>query len=296
MSTQVFGSPQAATSSSPAAPAATVASATPAASPSGVPAAPGNPGAPTQQGIPNQAPVAPEAPQDPAGSTLSIGEPSNVPVEPTAPKGEENKNFDVSAHLTGDPGMDLAMNYLAGLGFTPDAEEVKAAIEKGEFSLLEAKLASMGDKANGWKEHLALAKAYLEAEDAKFESHISECENAAWSVAGGKEQWNQVCAWATSVADPEEAKSINAMLKADKVQAKAAAIYLTSLYQKAAGTVVEPVSPIQGAQPTTQAAHGALSPTEYRSAIAELVSRKGQYIDNDPEFIALNKRRAMYRG
>lgn len=295
MSTQVFGSPQAASSSQAANP-ATVANATPAASPTGVPAASGTPEAPAQQGVPNQAPVAPEAPQAPAGSTLKIGEPSNVPTEPAAPNGEEGKNFDVSAHLTGDPGMDLAMNYLAKLGFTPDGDEVKAAIEKGEFSLLEAKLASMGDKASGWKEHLALAKAYLEAEDAKFEAHISECENAAWSVAGGQEQWKQICSWATSVADPKEAESINAMLKADKVQAKAAAVYLTQLYQKAAGTVVEPVSPIQGAQPTTQAAHGAISPAEYRSAIAELVARKGQYIDNDPEFIALNNRRAMYRG
>lgn len=298
MSVQMFGSPQPRGADSGAAP-APVAPAVPAApadsmgAPVVQPAA--QPAAPTD-GTPNPAPVAPGAPSGIPSSLPSLGDEPVVPASTPAPTGKESENSGIEAHLTGDPGMDLAMNFIAGLGFTPDSNEVKLAVEKGNFDLLEAKLAAMGDKASGWKEHVALAKAYLEAEDAKFEAKITECYNAVYEACGGAEEWKKISTWAKSVADPNEEKEINAMLSSGKHQAKAAALYLRGLYEKAAGTVVEPASPIQGAAPTNQAGQSALSPEEFRAELSSLVARKGTYIDNDPEYKSLMQRRAAYRG
>ena len=196
---------------------------------------------------------------------------------------------------TGDPGFDLSLDFATKLGLRPSDLEVKLAFDEGNFDLLEAKLAAMGDKAAGYKEHLALAKGYFEKEVQREMANIASCEKAIYGVFGGQENWDEVRDWVKGSDLKSQLPIINKMLDAGPVEAEMAALYINSKYNQAAGTVVEPKSAVHQAHSTNQADTYALSPSEYNEKLNQLIEKVGiQGIDSSPEYNKLRHRLLAY--
>ncbi len=237
-------------------------------------------------------PAAPvETPVVPA-QVEAVAAEAQAPETVTQPAAEAAPQFEKVGH----PAIDLAIDFVSGLGIKPDDPAYLAA-KDGDFDLLRVKLATMGDKARGWEQVLAVAeKGYGELAE-KAQASAAAKNALIYEVAGGEEAWGELRDWAKANADDSEKKDLNAMLNAGGLQAKAAVMYLRNLYSGAPDTSQPPAaavkkdagsSPAQGSQ--------ALSPAEYKAAITELSRKLGPRIDDSPEYAVLKARRAAWRG
>lgn len=245
---------------------------------------------------PTPAPAAAETPNtppaDPAPATdpAQIGADETPTVDPEAPTSADADEDGVITYApTGDAGMDLALEFAGKLGLGMD-DPAMAATVTGDWSLLEAKLAAMGDKAKGWEKMVELAKAA----DARFtEQRAAEAaaiNTAVSGVLGDSEA--AVLAWAGKAATPEEKDSINAMLRADPVQARAAAMLLQSLYEQAGGNTVVPASAMKegsGSVPA-QGETTPLTRSQFAVESGKLYRRLGAAYTKSPEYAALSAR------
>ena len=260
------------------------------------PAAPA-PAAPAAEGT---APAAAPAPATPVAT--SIEEPAAAPAAAPAPAAEPapaDEGGPIEYESTGDPGMDLALGFLGKLGIGPQDPAMLAA-EQGNFALLKAKLALMGDKATGWEQIVALGEQQAKVLAEGKAAAAKATEDAILSAFGddreaAAKQWANVKEWAKANAEPAERAAVNAALAAGGIAAKAMAAYLGWLYSKHPSAVVEPtvVTKIGGNSGNNS---GALSPAEYRTEVATLRSKLGQGMDGSQEYAALVARRMAWRG
>lgn len=262
--------------------------ATPAAAPAAVTTAP--------VAEPSQAAQQPTTPATPATEPVTT-----PPAAPAAPAPEAigepaaETTPTVAYRETGDPGLDLALDFMGRMGLGPEHDAIKAAAE-GNFDKLEATLAAMGDKAAGYERYLALSKDAYTKSDTATKAKQTAVTTAVHEIAGGAEQWTAIKTWAGTVATPEEKAEINAMLEAGPVQAKAAAQMLLGLYKNAAGTTVNPDPVTDTAGNPSTAATGALPPAEYAAAVRELRGQLGSRMEASPQYAALRARRLAWRG
>lgn len=192
---------------------------------------------------------------------------------------------------TGDAGLDVALTFIGNLGIAgTDPAVVQAA--NGNFSLLEAKLATMGDKARGWQQMMALAKDAYGRANEKYKAHIEGVDKAIMAVAGSADNWNAIKVWAAENATPEEKAEINRMIDAGPVQARAAATLLLGAYEKAKGTVKNPVNALRknagGESPTSE--NTRLSPRDYSAEVRKLHNKLGTRMETSPEYAELKRR------
>lgn len=194
---------------------------------------------------------------------------------------------------TDDPGLNLAIKFVAARGIKADDPAIQA-VRNGDFSLIKARLSSLGDKAAGWQEHIALAeKAYQSAVERSQKSY-AETEQAVYSVVGGPENWADIAEWAGKTATQQEKDAINAALAAGGIQAKAAASYLLNVYQKAGQVVSKTPVPAakENAAPAGPGAGNALTAKEYANAVAELsVKYGGRDVTGTTEYAQLQAAR-----
>lgn len=191
---------------------------------------------------------------------------------------------------TGDPGLDLALDFVGKLGIDETNPAFAAAIN-GDFSLLDALLSSMGDKAKGYEKFIALAeKAYKESQAADLASKQA-IATAVHNVVGGEAQWTAIQEWARTQATPEEKQELNAMLTAGPVQARAAAMLIAAQYEKAGGVVSNPTSATSRYGASATGSPAPQAPLTRREAVAksnELARRIGSNnLDNSPEYKAI---------
>lgn len=234
------------------------------------------------------APATPAVPAAPAPDTTASASPAAAP---------EPKAATPTFEKTGDAGLDFAIDFVSGLGITP-TDPAYIAAEQGDFDLLRIKLATMGDKARGWEQVLAVAeKAHGNIAEAKA-AEVATLVKTVHDAAGGEESWVELRDWAKANASPEEAKAINAMLNGSALQAKAAVGYLRSLFTASPDTSSAPAAAVPantgGSQASTS--NGPLSPSDYKAAIQELSRKLGPRIDDSPEYSALKLRRQAWRG
>jgi hypothetical protein len=249
------------------------------------------------------APVATDISAEPAAAPAPIAAPvAEAPAAEPAPKGEP---VAVAYEPTGDAGLDLALGFLGKLGFAPDSPAMKQA-ESGDFSLLRAELALLGDKAKGYEQVLAAgeqgykairdqqATAAQKTQDNILAAFGFKAEDPASRQAAAA-KWEQVREWAKTNAEPHERAAVNAALAAGGIAAKAMAAYLGQLHDGHPSTVIEPgtVTAVGG---KGASANGALSPKEYVAEVAKLRAVKGYGMDGSPEYKQLQARRAMWRG
>ncbi len=245
------------------------------------------PGAPAE-GAPITAPVANEgAPVVAPGSipgSIDAVEPVVAPaVEPTGV---------VTYDATGDPGLDIALEFVGARGFGPEHPAIVAA-EAGDFGPLKLALAALGDKAKGWERHLALAERSNTERVDKAKAEVAANQEAIDKVVGGNENWQKIAEWARGNAEPAEKTAINAALKAGGIAAKAMAAYLDQCHQKAAGTVKEPAAAVlPGVKPSPAGEGGGpLTARGYADAVQALRSKLGYNFEGSQEYVALQQRR-----
>lgn len=191
---------------------------------------------------------------------------------------------------TGDAAMDVALGFIGKLGIGPDTPEMVEAA-KGNFAFLEAKLASLGDKAVGWQQFVALGKQSFEAATAKAKASDAAITEAVNQAVGGPEVLNSILSWAAQAASPEEKKHFNEQLRSNPLAARLAASELMRLYQNAGGTVVNPKPVTKGDTPNSASVPTApLTRKEYSQEVDKLSRKLGGNLNNSPEYAALNAR------
>lgn len=236
--------------------------------------------------VPAPAPV--EAP--------TVGE--DAPPAPEAPTGTADEAGVVVYDTTGDPGMDMALSFVGKLGLLPTHPAMAKASE-GDFTFIKAHLASLGDKAQGWEQHIALAEQAWERNAKAAQALNTSITNTVHKAAGGEANWSAISSWAKANADPKERETINKMLAAGPVEARAATLMLRQMYEAAGGTTVTPANPLKGDTPSADgngSSLAPLSPKEYGAAVMELNARKPGAADRgDPEYKQLQQRALAYR-
>lgn len=201
------------------------------------------------------------------------------------------------AEVPDDPGLNIALKFVGKQGIGTDHPALQAAL-KGDFSFLEAELASRGAKAAGYEQILKLAQKSWDNHVATQAESIAATAEQIHKAVGGEESWAEIQTWAKANADPEEKVAMNAMLNAGGFQARAAATLLAQLHAQASGTVKEPADaapriPANNASP----AANALSPAQFQIEMSALVKKVGSNrLDKNPDYAKLLARRAAYRG
>lgn len=141
---------------------------------------------------------------------------------------------------TGDVGLDMALEFIGGLGFDEKHPAVVSAT-KGDFAPLKALLSS-NEKARGWENYMALAERSYQEGQQRQQATQKSLETAVYAEAGGEEKWKALQAFAGENASPEEAAALNKMLQDGPLQARAAVRAIQDAYNKKVGTVVKPAS------------------------------------------------------
>lgn len=238
-------------------------------------------------GGPPNAPAA-VAPTEPQRDLLAPATPAQ-PATPAATNADDNT---ITYEPTGDVGLDLALEFFGKMGLALDSAEMQEA-GKGNFQYLEAKLASMGDKAKGYESYLALGKDAQARIEAKSKADFEALEKTVHDAVGGKETWAAVQQFARTAYKPDELKEVSGVLNAGGIGATAMAHYLHQQALAANGTTVPgksavdtsstPAAPLANLSPLTREAWRA----EYQKGIAKhgIVG-----FSKTPEYAALQQR------
>lgn len=235
-----------------------------------------------------------QAPANPAEASQAP-EPIVTPPSGTVeeiPSSTAEDGVTVLYDKTGDAALDVALDFVGRMGIVGNDPAMVAAAN-GDFSLIEAKLAVMGDKAAGWQQMVNLAKDAYQRSTAQAAAASEAIDKAVISVVGSADNWSQITAWAEQNASPEEKAAINQMIDAGPVQARAAASVLLEAYSEAKGTVINPRSPARnpsGEAPS--ATNTRLSPREYSAQVAALHRKLGSRMETSSEYKALRARLA----
>lgn len=257
------------------------------------------------QGNPEGAPAnGQEAPKDNAAPKQEAPKPEakqDTPVNLDVKEGNKDTDADgkdtYEYQPTGDPALDVVLGFLGNLGIGQEDPAMAAAI-KGDFDLLSAKLATMGDDARGWETMIKLGQDAYSRHAEKATKAADAVKGACHKAAGGEAEWKAVHEWANKNASKEEKAALNAMFDAGPFQAQAAADKMVAAYRNAGGTVVSPKSAVKknggGANDGTNS-NGALSPKDYAAEVQKLYNKMGGRMDGSPEYRQLQARRAAYK-
>jgi hypothetical protein len=243
------------------------------------PAAP----APAPVAAPAAAPVA--APEGFAPAVPAAPEPASAPAPTAEPAA-------VTYEATGNPGLDLALDFVGARGFGPDHPAIVAA-GNGDWAQLEKALAELGDKAKGWEKVLAVGRAdytkVAEARKAESDKVLGQIDK----IAEGN--WDKVQEYARTIADDGEKANINEAIKLGGIAAVAVAQYLTGLWKQSDSYVKAGTPAVAATAAAASPSSDALSPAAYSEAVRAL-ARQGKVVQGNPEYAALQARRAAYRG
>ena len=216
---------------------------------------------------------------------------------PVPMDGVDDGKGKVSYQPTGNSGLDLALKYVGEQGFAPDHPAMVAAID-GNFDLLAAELAGKG--AKGYEAYIKLAENAFGTMRAETLARQKADKEAVEKVAGGAEQWKAASEWAAANADDGEKAAIKAMLSKGGAEAKMAASFIVSNYQRAQGgketegAGLKP-SEVNGAP---AASTNTLTASEYASEVhkARNAHKGRESFESSPAYRDLQDRRRRHRG
>lgn len=221
---------------------------------------------------------------------VATGEGTPPPEKPTT---KADEVVPVQYQPSGDAGLDMLLDAAGGLGLGPDHPAMAAAIN-GDFDLLAVELAK-GD-VKGHDRLIALGVKSFADTQAKTAARQAADLKAVHEEAGGEESWKAVQTWAHANADEGEIKAIRAQLQAGGLQARMAAAWLTSVYNRANNVVTDgpgkAVSEAKGAA----ASNAPLSPRDYgREVLKARQGFKGDF-EKSQQYRDLQARRMAWRG
>jgi hypothetical protein len=195
---------------------------------------------------------------------------------------------------TGDAGLDVALGFVGKRGFAPEHPAMQAAL-KGDFSVLEAELAKLGDKAQGHERYVALAKDSYTRKQAATKATSDATAKVVYEAVGGVEQWAAVQAWAQANADPAEKKALNAAFALGGMPARAAAKELAALFKRSGSPVPKGVVKAE-ASTVVAPTNGPIDAKTYGRETEKLYAKLGNKMQASPEYAALRARHLAYRG
>lgn len=201
----------------------------------------------------------------------------------------------VTYEPTGDAGLDLALGFLGRLGFDLDHPAMQAA-DGGDFSLLKAELALLGDKAQGWEQVIAVGEKAFNSQKEAYAARAEADRKAIYEAAGGEQQWTAVKEWAASNVDATQKEQINAALGQGGLVAEAMAAYLASQYSQATNVNRQGRSAVKEDAGKASVSTDALSPRQYTDAVKELRAKLGPAFEASPEYAQLRDRRMRWQG
>lgn len=240
-------------------------------------------------GAPATAPVIPAVPD----TQLEVSaNPAPATVPPVA---KEEAPIAVAYNPTGDVGLDMTLKFVGDLGYSPEHPAMAAAIN-GDFTLLEAELASKGVK--GYEAYIKLGqKAYADV-STKTKERQAKDRAAVEGIAGGADNWSAMTAWAATNADDSEKASLKAMLGKGGLEAQMAASWLAANYNRANNVSTAGAgTPVSNVRTDAAPSGGALSPKEYGAAvIAARAAHRGGNFETSAAYRQLADRRMAYRG
>lgn len=210
-------------------------------------------------------------------------------------KPKEGETQEIKFEPTGDPGLDLTLGFLGRLGFDIDHPAMQSA-GKGDFGLLKAELALLGDKARGWEQVLAVGEAAYSKQQEAFKQRAEKDAASMAEAAGGVEQWNKVKEWAGKNAEPEERAQINLALKQGGMVGQAMAAFLATQYANATGVTERGRSAVNENAGVNTVKNSSLSPADYAKGINDLKKQYGSQFANTTEYLELQARRRAWRG
>jgi len=237
-------------------------------------------------GAPVVPPADPPAPVVPPADDLNLGTPA--PVVPPTPEPEPD------IPDTGDPALDLALQFYAKAGIKADDPALLKA-QSGDFTLLEAKLSVLGDKAKGWERFLALGKNAYASAKTQADTKAAAARADIVKVVGGDEEWKKIREWAATNATPEEKEAATAALRQGGLVAKAMAKYLQQGYQASDGAVKKPAPAVNEGASGKPVGDKPLTAQAYAMEVQKLRAQLGNNIDSSPQYKSLQARRLAAR-
>lgn len=248
---------------------------------------------------PDAAALAAQAATDAAAATaaLAAAAAASKPLVPTAASPA------VAFTSTGDAALDMAMGFFAKHGVA-QGDLAMTSAAAGDFSVLNAVLQEKG--AEGATAYVAIAQQAhsrrAEADKAKGAAR----DTAIHTVMGGAENWIAVKEFVGQQATAEELAEINTSLNSGGFQAKATALYLRQVYEKANGgdlfaagarvALPDPTAAATTRASSAAAAPTAMSPEAYKQAVKDLVIQYGAGAYGRPEYAAAAAARKAWRG
>lgn len=252
--------------------------------------------APAQQGTqpPAGAPAAPAQGQPPAQTPAAAPAPvalDGAPAEDKVPNPDTSNTY--SYEPTGDAGLDYALNFIGQQGYG-DAHPAVIAATKGDFSLIEAELATKN--VPGAAQVVALAKQACERHAQETAKQEAELASFAATAAGSAENWAVVRAWAAQEATPQEKAQVNAALSQGGIIAQGVITQLVNLYSQKftlAKTAAAVASP--NAVPQPGSASEPMTAQRYAQAVEALRQKLGNRTEDSAEYAALQSQRLAAR-
>lgn len=228
-----------------------------------------------------------EAAPAPAAEPAPVVEPEKTaPAEPAPDNGMQQF---IDTYADDEPALALALGFLRDQGISPTDPAFTAAEVDGDFTLLEAILATKD--AKGSDAMLAIFKNAVSEYHQKCEEHEAKTTEIVKTTLG--EQSDEILEWARSTASDEEREQFNSLFEAGGLYARAAAALLKTAYADA-GNTIPAGSPIkQGQMPAGNA--GPLTARDYASAVEKLAREQRGDPRNSPEYAALTRRREAGR-
>lgn len=191
---------------------------------------------------------------------------------------------------TGDPALDISLEYAAAQGLTPESPEIVAA-RSGDFTKLEAYFTERA--APSWQRQLALAKGAFERTVAQRQAEEKTKAEAIFAAAGGQDAWKQAAAWAAASLKKEDRDEINEALSNGGRIAQAMARQVVSDWRAKTGTrAADPAPGASGVRPNGDA----LGAKEFGLEVAKLAGKNvSKDVASLPEYKLLVARRLAGR-
>lgn len=209
-------------------------------------------------------------------------------AEPGAPDATGMQEY-IDKYSEEKPALGLALGFLRDAGVSVTDPAFQLAEVEGDFSLLEAVLAT---KDLPGKEHmLGILKQEVAAYQEKVEAFEAETTALVQGILG--EQHEDVLAWARETASDEEKEAFNNLFDAGGVYARAAATLLKQAYGGSNTTI-----PAKHAVETSSQAAGGNAPLtarDYASEVAKLAKEVGGDPRGTQAYQNLGKRREAGR-
>lgn len=211
---------------------------------------------------------------------------------PPAPAAQPVADSDGAGHFeaTHDAALDYALSYISGIVTDPN-HAAFAAMEKGDFSLLEAEAKASG-KPDALRV-LAILQAKAAESKAANEAKAAEDKEFIFKLVGGEENFKAINEWSKANCDEAEVNFIAQTINSGGAPARLLAGLLNDAYRMRVGNQAPvPASPTRSKEsaPVPSAGSAPLTLAEYTKAVQQLSRQLGSRMDSSSEYAALRAR------